>query len=216
MALTDVTFALEAKSDQLNAVDLMASHRTIKIREVKVKKGEQPVSVFFDGDNNKPWKPCKGMLRILATAWGKDSADWIGKHAEIYLDQDVVWAGKAVGGIRIKSLSDIDPKGIKVSLAINRQTRIQCHIDLLTVCAEQYPDDKFNSSFDIMVQKMSSGEMTLQVVIAHCHKTGTLSPEQIKRLEEAAPKDPEDDFVGGGQDDGFSPEDDNPFPGDMP
>jgi len=29
--------------------------------------------------------------------------------------------------------------------------------------------------------------MTLQQVIAQCHITGTLSPEQIKQLEQAAP-----------------------------
>lgn len=211
--MTDVTFALEAKSDQLNAVDLMASHRTIKIRKVDVKKGDQPVSVFFDGDNNKPWKPCKGMLRILASAWGKDSKDWTGKHAEIYLDHDVVWAGKAVGGVRIKSLSDIDPNGLTVSLAINRQTRIQYSVGLLTVNEEQYPDAQFDKAFPTMVKKMTNGEMNLQVVIAKCQKTGTLTPDQLKRLEDAAPDEPDDDFVGENVDDEFPPDDDT-FPGD--
>lgn len=191
--MTDVTFALEAKSDQLNAVDLMAENRTIKIRKVDVKKGDQPVSVFFDGDNNKPWKPSKGMLRILAGAWGKDSASWIGKYVEIYFSSDVVYAGKAVGGIRIISMSDINPQGFNSSLSISRQKRIPYNVSLLTVNAEPYPDDQFETGFPIMAEKMASGEMTLQSVIARCQITGALTPDQLKRLEKVAPDDAEDE-----------------------
>ena len=110
-------------------------------------------------------------------------------------------------------MSDIDPNGFNTTLAINKQTRIQYSVGLLTVNAEQYPDDKFNKAFPSMVKKMTSGEMTLQVVIARCQKTGTLTPDQLKRLEDAAPDDPEDDFVGENPDDEFPPDDDT-FPGD--
>lgn len=199
--MADVTHALEAKSDQLNAVDLMASHRVIRIRQVDVKKGDQPVSVFFDGDNNKPWKPCKGMLRILARAWGGESENWIGKHAELYFDPDVLWAGKPVGGIRIRALSNIDHGGLKVAMAINKSTRVQYSVSFLTVNVDQYPEDKFDAAFSAMVTAMATGKMTLQVVIAQCQKTGTLTLGQLKRLEDAAPDDesklPEvDDFPG--------------------
>ena len=199
--MADVTHALEAKSDQLNAVDLMASHRVIRIRKVDVKKGDQPVSVFFDGDNNKPWKPCKGMLRILARAWGSESENWVGKHAEIYFDPDVLWAGKPVGGVRIRSMSNIDHDGIKVSVAINRATRVQYSVAFLTVDVNQYPEDKFDTAFAAMVTAMANGKMTLQSVISQCQKTGTLTPGQLKRLEDAAPDDedtqPEDDVFPG-------------------
>ena len=187
--MADVTHSLEAKSDQLNAIDLMASHRIITIRKVDVRTGDQPISIFFDGDHGKPWKPSKGMLRILATAWGQDSDSWIGKHVEIYFDPDVLWAGKAVGGIRIKSLSDIDPQGIIVPLTISRQVRTKCGVAFLTVKTEQYPDDMFETGFPTMVEKMKSGEMTLQSVISRCQKTGMLTPTQIKRLEDSAPVD---------------------------
>lgn len=187
--MPDVTHALEAKSDQLNAVDLMASHRIIRIRAVDVKKGDQPISVFFDGDNNKPWKPCKGMSRILAAAWGKDSDNWIGKHAEIYFAPEVLWAGKAVGGVRIKALSDIDAQGLSLTLAISKQKREAIKIPLLVVNVETYPDDMFEKGFPIMVEKMKNGEMTLQSVISRCQQTGMLTPDQIKRLEDAAPVD---------------------------
>lgn len=184
--MTDVTFALEAKSDQLNAVDIIAAERVIKIRDVKVQKGEQPVWVYFDGDNNRPWKPSKGMLRVLAGAWGQDSQAWIGKHAQLYFEPSVQYAGQAVGGIRIKALSDIDPKGMSFALTINRQKRIPYPVPLLVVNTTPYPPEKFDAGFGAMVDAMRGG-MTLQQVIARCQKTGTLSAEQLARLEAEAP-----------------------------
>lgn len=191
--MVDISFALEAKSDQLNAVDIIAAERIIKIRDVKVQKGEQPVSVYFDGDNNKPWKPCKGMLRILAGAWGQDTAAWIGKSAQIFYEPTVMYGGKEVGGIRIRKLSDIDPKGLNFSLAINRQRREPYPVPLLTVNTTPYPDDKFESGFSAMVDMMRSGEMTLQQIIARCQKTGELSASQLARLEAEAPVEVEGD-----------------------
>lgn len=185
--MTDITAALEAKSDQLNAVDIMAADRTIRIRDVNVKAGEQPVSVYFDGDNGRPWKPCKGMLRILAGAWGTESQNWIGKHAQLYFEPSVTYGGTAVGGIRIRKLSDIDPKGLSFTLTISRQKRIPYPVPLLVVDTTPYPADQFEAKFDAMVAAMRDGKMSLQGVIAQCQKTGTLSAEQIKRLEDAAP-----------------------------
>lgn len=185
--MTDVTFALQAKSDQLNGVDIMGAEPIIRIRDVKVKQGDQPVSVYFDGDNNRPWKPSKGMLRILAGAWGRDSSQWVGKSAKLYFDPTVMYAGKEVGGIRIRALSDICERGLMFALTINRQKREPYHVPLLVVKEDAYPDDKFSKAFPVMADKMQKGEMTLQQVIAQCQKTGRLSKEQLKQLEEVAP-----------------------------
>lgn len=185
--MSDIGFALEAKSDQLNAVDIMGAEPVIRIREVRVKSGEQPVSVYFDGDNNRPWKPSKGMLRILAGAWGRDSSQWVGKYAQIYFEPSVLYAGKEVGGIRIRALSDIDPRGLSFALTINRQKREPYHIKRLEVQAAEYPADRFAKALPVMAKKMHDGEMSLQQVIAQCQKTGQLSPEQLAQLEAAAP-----------------------------
>ena len=190
--MTDVSFALQAKSDQLNSVDIMGAEPIIRIREVKVKQGEQPVSVFFDGDNNRPWKPSKGMLRILAGAWGRDSSAWVGKYAQLYFEPSVKYAGKEVGGIRIRALSDIDPRGLSFALTINRQKREPYHVPLLEVSSSEYPADRFEKALPVMAEKMKAGEMTLQQVIAQCQKTGQLTQEQLKRLEEVAPVEIDD------------------------
>ena len=190
--MTDITFALEAKSNQLNAVDIMGCDRIIKIRDVTVTKSDQPVSVFFDGDNNRPWLPSKGMRRILAGAWGTESAAWIGKYVQLYFEPSVMWAGKPVGGIRIKAMSDIDSKGLTLSLTINRQKREIYEVPLLVVKIEDYPPDRFAKALPIMAAKMAAGTMSLQQVIAQCQKTGQLTEEQLKQLEQAAPVDNDD------------------------
>lgn len=189
--MSDISFALEAKSDQLNAVDIMGVEPIIRIRDVQVKTGEQPVSVYYDGDNNKPWKPCKGMLRILAGAWGRDSKEWIGKHAKLFYEPSVRYAGQEVGGIRIRSLSGIDQKGLAFSITISRSKREPYTVPLLKISESIYPDDHFNHAFPKMVEKMRSGEMTLPQVIAQCQKTGKLSDQQMQRLEAEAPVEQE-------------------------
>lgn len=185
--MTDVGFALEAKSDQLNAVDIMGAEPVIRIRDVKVKQGDQPVSVYFDGDNNRPWKPSKGMLRVLAGAWGRDSSAWVGKYAQLYFEPTVRYAGKEVGGIRIRALSDIDQRGLSFALRINQKQTEPYHVPLLQVQSNEYPADRFEKALPVMAEKMKAGEMTLQQVIAQCQKTGQLTQDQLRQLESVAP-----------------------------
>lgn len=181
--------ALEAKSDQLNAVDIMGYEPIIKIRDVQVKSGDQPVSIYFDGDNNKPWKPAKGMLRILAAAWGMEDngKQWIGKRVQIHFDPTVKWAGKEVGGIRIKALTDIKAAGVNVAIATSKQQRSIVNIPLLKIETVYYPVEQFDKALPKMIETMESGKMTLQQVIAHCQRTGTLTSEQLAKLEAGEP-----------------------------
>ncbi len=89
------------KSDQLNADDLIAGPRTITITRVTVAIGEQPVSIYFDGDNGKPYKPGKSMRRVLVKLYGDKAENLVGQSLTLFLDPAVKWAGQAVGGIRI-------------------------------------------------------------------------------------------------------------------
>lgn len=106
----DMSKVIIPKSDQLNSDDLIAGPRTITIREVAIKAGEQPVSIFYDGDEGKPWKPCKSMARVLVAAWGPDAKVYVGRTLTLYRDPNVKWAGMAVGGIRISHMSNIESK----------------------------------------------------------------------------------------------------------
>ncbi len=184
--MSNVDFAIQAKSDQLNAVDLAGGDRIIRVRAVDVQHGrDQPVWIYFDGDNNKPWKPSKGMLRIISGCWGLESDNWVGKSAQLYMEPSVVYAGKEVGGIWIRAMSDIDPKGRIFPLAINRKKRIQINVACLSVDAGMYPEDKFNAAFGAMVDQMKAGK-TVDQIVARCQQTGNLTGEQISRLNAAA------------------------------
>ena len=190
--MADVGFALEAKSDQLNAVDIMGYEPIIRVREVKVRSSDQPIAVYFDGDNNKPWKPSKGMARILGAAWGRESDNWVGKHAQLFFEPTVRYAGVEVGGIRIRALSDIPEKGLTFALALSKQKREPYLVQYLKAPSNEYPADKFKAALPAMTDAMAAGKMTLQQVIARCQQTGTLTTEQLAQLEQAAPVEPID------------------------
>lgn len=101
--------AITPKSDQQNADDLIAGPMTITVTRVAVSaSGEQPVSIFFEGDAGKPWKPCKSMCRVMVAMWGPDATRYVGRSLTLYRDPDVQWGGMKVGGIRISHMSHID------------------------------------------------------------------------------------------------------------
>jgi len=105
--MDDISQTIMAKSDQLNAADLIGDGITVKINSVTVKpRQDQPVSVFLEGDY-QPFKPCKGMRRVMAIIWGTLSSAWVGHSMTIYCSEDVLWAGKKAGGIRISAMSGI-------------------------------------------------------------------------------------------------------------
>lgn len=105
----DMSQVIVPRSDQINSDDLISGPRTIRITEVDIRPGtEQPVSIFYDGDNGKPWRPCKSMSRVLVAAWGPDASRYVGRSVTLYRDPNVKWGGMDVGGIRVSHLSDIE------------------------------------------------------------------------------------------------------------
>lgn len=107
--MTSILHTITAKSDQMNAEDLIGGARTIRVTNVRVNTSEeQPVWVYFEGDNGKPFKPCKTMRRLLIRVWGDDSSCYPGRAMTLYRDPNVKYGGMAVGGIRISHMSHID------------------------------------------------------------------------------------------------------------
>lgn len=190
--MSDISFALEAKSDQLNYDDIADTEVVITISEVRVKAGEQPVWVYYHGCNNRPWKPSKGMIRILAAAWGRDSSQWAGKSAKLYGDQSVKWAGKEIGGIRIRALSHINQNGLSAMLTVARGKRNEYRVQYLNMERPKYPQDKFDQALPAMVSSISSGKMSLEQVVSRCQQTGDLTNEQLAALEQAIPVNADD------------------------
>ena len=118
----DMTPTIVPKSDQLNSDDLIAGPITIKITRVTIKTGEQPVSIYYEGDNGKPYKCCKSMARIMVSAWGADASKYVGRSLTLYRDASVKWGGMEVGGIRISHMSDID-SAMTMALTVTRANK---------------------------------------------------------------------------------------------
>jgi hypothetical protein len=133
----DMLSTIIPKSDQLNADDLIGAPRTIKITACVVRIDQaQPVAISFEGDNGKPYKPCKGMRRILVQLWGPDSKNYVGRSLTLCRDDEVVYAGVKVGGIRISHMSDIKDDVI-VALTISKAKRVPLKISMLAAQAKK-------------------------------------------------------------------------------
>lgn len=112
-----------AKSDQLNADDLVGGPRTITVTAVKGSDSpEQPVWIHFEGDDGKPFKPCKTCRRLLVHCWGPEASDFIGRRMTLYTDPNVMFGGVKTGGIRISHVSHIE-REMAVALMVTRGKR---------------------------------------------------------------------------------------------
>lgn len=182
--ISDLSDTVIAKSDQLNADDLVGMDKTITVTAVSRGNAENPVVVNYQGDDGRPFKPCKTVRRILIAAWGKDGNEWVGKQAVLYCDPSVKYGGKEVGGIRISALSDI-PKPLSVKLSETRGKKKEHRIEILQPEVKPpYPVEKFNEAFDAMTAKIKEGKMTAEQVITKCEMTGQLSDEQRGRIRD--------------------------------
>lgn len=134
----DLSKTIIPKSDQLNFDDFIATGAiTIKITDVTGNADpQQPVSIHYEGDNGKPYKPGKSMRRVLVQVWGSDSKKYIGRSITLYGDPNVKFGGADVGGIRINAMSDID-KPITMALTASKAQRKPFTVQPLIVTPAQ-------------------------------------------------------------------------------
>ncbi len=131
--VTDLRDTIIPKSDQLNADQLLGGPMTITVADVRRGSGDdQPIVVHYEGENGRPYKPCKSMRRVLLFAWGNDGSQWIGRSMTLYNRLDVKFGGQEVGGIRISELSDIQ-SDIAISLTATRGKKEPVRIKRLVV-----------------------------------------------------------------------------------
>ena len=150
----DMKQVIIPKSDQLNADDLLSGPMTIKITAVTVKGGqEQPVSISYEGDNGKPYKPCKSMCRVLVSAWGADSALYVGRSMTLYCDPKVKWGGMEVGGIRISHMTNIADT-MTMALTVTRANKKPFIVQPLVNNAFDY-----DAALDAMADAVSEAQL---------------------------------------------------------
>jgi len=156
--MTDMNSAIAPKSDQLNGDDLIGGSRTIKVTRVSIASGEQPVAVFFEGDNGKPYKPCKSMCRVMVNAWGADAKQYVGHSMTLYRDPSVKWGGMAIGGIRISHMSHIDNQ-VVMSLTESKGKWKPFAVKPLKIDAPTTVDGKSKSAADLDAKADASARM---------------------------------------------------------
>lgn len=104
----DISQTTIAKSDQINACDLVGKTVTVTVKSVsKGKTAEQPVDIHLN-ETDKAFRPCKNMRRVLMRGWGKMTEGWTGKQMRLYTDEKVRFGADITGGIRISHLSHIE------------------------------------------------------------------------------------------------------------
>ncbi|MCK2034456.1 hypothetical protein [Microbacterium sp. KSW4-4] len=176
----DVSAAIVAKSDQLNAIDLVGRDVTITIVDVKPGDKDQPVHIITDAyGTGRPWKPSKTALRDIVQAWGTDSTVWVGRRITIFNDPEVLWAGQPVGGIRIRAMSHID-KAFEAKHIITRGKTKKVMIQPL---ADAAPVD--GSKVDAAHAAINQATTTLKLDEIAAHATRIGIHNQVKDAIEA-------------------------------
>ena len=140
--MNDMTLTVVPKSDQINADDLIGGPRTITITRLTIDPtSDQPVGVYFEGNNGKPYRACKSMRRVMIHAWGPDASKYAGQSMTIYRDPSVMFGGMQVGGIRISHMSGID-KPLTMALTATKAKRALFTVRPLVITkpAETKPD----------------------------------------------------------------------------
>jgi len=134
--MTNLENTIIPKSDQLNVDDFITGPKTIKITGVKAVGGDQPVSISYENDAGKPFKPCKSMRRVLIQLWGGNGDNYIGKTMTLYVDPTIKWGKQEVGGIRISHMSHIEEKK-SIMLTIRKGMRQLFKVKVLENFATQ-------------------------------------------------------------------------------
>lgn len=109
----------------LNASDLSGAPLVATIEAVRPGDNAKPVIVDLVGMKGRPWKPSKGMLRVVAHAWGTESDAWVGRLVKLVNNPEVIYAGEAVGGVEVIAMSHID-KAFTIPVRIS-QKKVKQH-----------------------------------------------------------------------------------------
>ena len=170
----DISKTIVAKSDQLNADDLMGGPITIEIVDVKIVVGDQPLELHYRGGDGKPYKPGKSMRRVLSFMWGSDGAAYVGRSMTLYRDADVRFGGDVVGGIRISHLSHIQST-ITLPLTVTRGKKKSFSVKPLVV------ENKAE-------QKAAAAKIAASAIIAMIDKATTIEAVEDALLSETWPR----------------------------
>jgi len=185
-----------AKSDQMNAVDLIAGPMVFMITDIRMTgSADQPVAISVDA-HAQPWKPSKTFRRALTAAWHDEPSEWIGRYVVLWCDPDITWAGEKVGGIAVSHMSHIDgekrfklneSKSKKKTVIIKPYYPQEQQADQPPAQPVFWPDDKFAEKLAGAQPKLDSGELSVDQVIEFLEKKAPLTVGQKARIKKSEP-----------------------------
>lgn len=115
----DISQLIAPDSDEMVAADLIGSPPQVftiaEVTETARETGKSVANIRLE-EFPRPWRPGKGMSRVMADNWGRETQGWIGKQVELYGDPDVYFGKEKTGGVRISRLSHISaPKTTRIN-----------------------------------------------------------------------------------------------------
>jgi len=140
----DMTASAEARSDQINAADLISGPRTYTIEKVTEGKATHPFDFHLVESPGKVYRPNTGMRRVIIAGWGPKTEVYHGRRLTLLNEPTVIYAGAEIGGLRVSHMSHLD-KPLKTSLAINQKKKVPYIVEPLTEAAppaEPSPEDR--------------------------------------------------------------------------
>lgn len=159
--MVNMSASIEAKSSQLNADDLIGKTITIVITKVSgTGDAQQPIAIHYDGDNGKPFMPCKTVRRILVHVWGVDGTKYVSRSMTLYRDDKVKFGGIEVGGIRISHMSDID-KPVTLALTASKANKKPFTVQPLKATVEKSSALSLESAEKLITEAANSGFTSL-------------------------------------------------------
>lgn len=151
--MNDMSSVIVPKSDQINAEDFLAGPRTFTIEGVAISPGtEQPVSIKLIGED-RVWRPCKSMSRVLVAAWGPDASAYRGRSVTLYRDPKVKWGGMEVGGIRISHMTNLE-RDMALNLTATKGKRAPHLVKMLETPKQEDAAAEWSKGFIESVNKV--------------------------------------------------------------
>lgn len=89
--------------------DQVCTIKSVSLEDMQGDKGEQRWVLYFR-ERDKGMVLNVTTIRVLEQAFGDDSDEWIGNKVKVYVDPNVSFQGKVVGGLRLMPPKKGTPK----------------------------------------------------------------------------------------------------------
>ena len=178
--MLDITKATIAKSDQMNAADIIGEGQTFTITNVTPGNADQPWNYHL-AEFPQPFKPSKTVLRIFKALWGSNAEVHIGRRLTLYCDPTVRWAGEEVGGIRVSHMSHISKPAV-LKLPVSKTKKV-------AVTIQPLPDEAPAPDYQALLTDATTPDECAAIgnqAHAAGHLTDQLRAAVTKRIEEVS------------------------------